>query len=172
MKSFQMTWMSAMAEATQCKPIEAVEQNQTETIYYSPASETDDELWLAHGAKMLEDSMPAIRSAASELLKGLGMLQTVYLGILGFAKFIPEHMEVYNKALFILPIVPWVIAIYYCLRVMKTEIIDINLRSPSDIREKATELFAEKQRYLDTAFALLIAGIVFSFAMVVFRLRV
>ena len=97
---------------------------------------------------------------------------TVYLGILGFAKFIPENMEVYNKAFFVVPIIPWVFGVYFCLRVMKTEIVNINLRSPSEIRDRAAELLEEKQRYLEIAFALLIAGIVFAFVMVVFRLHV
>jgi hypothetical protein len=161
-----------MAEGMEKRTIEAARQDQTEMIYDSPPSDTDDDLWLAHGAKMLEDSVPGVRSAASELIKALGLLQTVYLGILGFAKFIPENMEVYNKALFVVPIVPWVIATYYGLCVMKTEIVRINLRSPSDIREKATELLEEKQRYLEIAFALLVAGIVLAFVMVVFRVRV
>lgn len=161
-----------MSKITESTAVEAAGQKQAEVIYDSPASEPDDDLWLSHGAKMLEDSVPGVRSAASELIKALGMLQTVYLAILGFAKFIPENMEVYNKALFIAPIVPWVIAIYYCLRVMKTEIVEINLRSPSDIREKATALLEEKQHHLEIAFALLIAGIVLAFVMVVFRLRV
>jgi hypothetical protein len=147
-------------------------QDQPEKIYDSPASEPDDELWLAHGAKMLEDSVPGVRNAASGLITALGMLQTVYLGILGFAKFIPEEMAIYNKALFIVPLIPWVVATYYCLRVLKTELVRINLRSPSDIRELASELLAEKQRYLDAGFALLIAGIVLAFVMVVFRVRV
>jgi transposase len=121
---------------------------------------------------MLEDSVPGVRNAASELIKALGMLQTVYLGILGFAKFIPENMEVYNKALFIAPLIPWVAATYYCLRVLKTEIVRINLRSPSDIRERASELLEEKQRHLEIGFALMIAGIVMAFVMVVFRVRV
>ena len=150
---------------------ETVNPEPTETIYDSPPSETDDDLWLAPGAKILEDSVPGLRSAASELIKALGMLMTVYLAILGFAKFIPENMEVYNKALFIVPIVPWVAAAYYCLRVLKTEMVNINLRSPSDIREKASALVVEKQRYLEIAFALLIAGIVLAFVMVVFRVR-
>jgi hypothetical protein len=160
-----------MPEATEKRVTASKRQNQAETVYDSPPSELDDDLWLAHGVKMLEDSVPGVRTTASELIKALGLLQTVYLAILGFAKFIPENMEVYNKALFVVPIVPWVIATYYCLRVMKTEIIKINLRSPSDIREKATELLEDKQRYLELAFALLIAGIVVAFSMVVFRVR-
>ncbi|HEV7842060.1 MAG TPA: hypothetical protein VGO69_00110 [Pyrinomonadaceae bacterium] len=160
-----------MAEATEQRTMEMAGQKQVGIIYDSPASEPDDDLWLAHGAKMLEDSVPGVRSAASELIKALGLLQTVYLGILGFAKFIPESMEVYNKALFVVPLVPWVIAMYYCLRVMKTEIVRINLRSPSDIRETAGALLEERQRYLEFAFVLLIAGIVFAFVMVVFRVR-
>jgi hypothetical protein len=72
----------------------------------------------------------------------------------------------------VVPIVPWVIATYYCLRVMKTEIVKINLRAPGDIREKASALLEEKQRHLEMAFVFLIAGIVLAFVMVVFRLRV
>ena len=160
-----------MSEAIERKPVDAVEQNDEEIIYESPPSESDDDVWLAHGAKMLEDSVPSVRSAAGELIKALGLLQTVYMGILGFAKFVPENMEVYNKALFFLPVIPWVTAIYYCLRVMKTEIVKINLRSPSDIREKAAALLEEKQRNLEIAFVLLIVGIVLAFVMVVFRVR-
>src|SRR4051794_8026784 len=156
-----------MPESIEKKRTEAVGQNVEEIIYDSPPSEMDDDLWLAQGAKMLEESVPSVRSAASELIKALGLLQTVYLGILGFAKFIPENMEVYNKALFILPIIPWVVATYYCLRVMKTEIVQINLRSPSDIREKAAALLEDKQGNLDNAFILLIAGIVMAFVMIV-----
>lgn len=161
-----------MSEVVEKKSAEAVGQKVGEVIYDSPPSEVDDDLWLAQGAKMLEESVPGVRSAASELIKALGLLQTVYLGILGFAKFIPENMEVYNKALFIVPIIPWVTATYYCLRVMKTDIVAINLRSPSDIREKATALLEDKQGNLENAFILLIAGIVIAFVMVVFRLHV
>jgi len=161
-----------MSEVVEKKSVEAVGQKVEEIIYDSPPSESDDDLWLAQGAKMLEESVPGVRNAASELIKALGLLQTVYLGILGFAKFIPENMEVYNKALFIVPIVPWVVATYYCLRVMKTDIVRINLRSPTDIREKATTLLEDKQSNLENAFILLIAGIVMAFVMVVFRLHV
>lgn len=162
-----------MVDAAEKKSaVETLEQQQAEIIYDSAPSEVDDDLWLAHGAKMLEESVPTVHNAASELIKALGLLQTVYLGILGFAKFIPETMEVYNKAFFIVPLIPWVFATYYCLRVMKTEIIKINLRSPSDIREKAAELLEAKQHHLETAFALLIAGIVAAFIMVIFRLHI
>lgn len=160
-----------MSKVTEKESLETVGQNQPEVIYDSPPTEMNDDVWLAHGAKLLEDSMPGVRSAASELIKALGMLQTLYLGILGFAKFVPESMELHNKALFFMPIIPWVIATYNCLRVLKTGLVEINLRAPGEIREKATKLLEEKQRYLDIAFVLLIAGIVFAFVMVVFRVR-
>ena len=130
-----------MAEVVEKKSVEAVGQSIEEVIYDSPPSESDDDLWLAQGAKMLEESVPGVRNAASELIKALGLLQTVYLGILGFAKFIPENMEVYNKALFIVPIVPWVVATYYCLRVMKTEIVKINLRLVGRQAEQSGKCF-------------------------------
>ena len=144
----------------------------SEEIFDSPVSNPDDDLWLAHGAKMIEDSVPGIRTAATELLKAVGMLMTVYLAILGFAKFIPENMEVYKKAFFVVPIVPWVLSIYCGLRVLKTEFLAINLRSPSDIREKAASLLETKQHYLDVAFVFLIAGIIIAFALIVFRIHV
>src|ERR1044072_2091258 len=156
-----------MSKAGKNKTIDIAERG--ETVYDSPPSEADDDLWLAHGAKILEDSVPSLRSAASELLKALGMLMTIYLGILVLAKFSPENIEVYNKALFIVPIIPWVIAAYFCLRVMKTEIFKVNLRSPSDIREVSSALLEDKQRYLEVAFALLVAGILLAFAMIIFR---
>ena len=145
---------------------------EIEQIFDSPASSPDDDLWLAHGAKMLEDSIPSIRTGASELIKALGLLMTAYLAILGFAKFIPESMAVYNKALFVIPIVPWIGGIYYGLRVLKPEFLSINLRSPSDIKEKAASLLETKQHHLDIAFVLLIAGIVLAFGLVVFRLNI
>jgi hypothetical protein len=58
------------------------------------------------------------------------------------------------------------------LRVMKTEIFKINLRSPSDIREKSSALLEDKQRYLEISFSLLIAGILLAFVMIIFRVRV
>lgn len=151
---------------------EASMKAEVEQIFESPASNPDDDLWLAHGAKMLEDSIPSIRTGASELIKALGLLTTAYMAILGFAKFIPENTEVYLKALFVTPVVPWVFGIYYSLRVLKTELININLRSPTDIREKAASLLETKQHHLDVAFVLLIAGIVLAFGLVVFRLQI
>lgn len=152
-------------------PMQKIDSQPPEIIYESPPSEIDDEQWLAHGAKLVDDSIPAVRGAASELIKAQGLLTTVYLGILGFAKFIPESLEIYKKALFVVPIIPWVIGIYFCLRVMKTEIVHINLRSPTDIKEKTTILLAGKQQSVDLAFGLLIAGLILAFIMVVFRLQ-
>ncbi|HEV7890076.1 MAG TPA: hypothetical protein VGP08_05530 [Pyrinomonadaceae bacterium] len=160
-----------MPEITEENAVVTARRQPTEKIYDSPPSEPDDELWLTHGAKMLEDSVPSVRNAASALITELGLLQTAYLGILGFAKFIPEEMDIYKKALFVVPLVPWVFATYFCLRVMKTELLNINLRSPTDIRKKAAKLLEDKQRDLEIAFALLIAGIIMTFVMVVFRLR-
>jgi uncharacterized membrane protein YeaQ/YmgE (transglycosylase-associated protein family) len=151
--------------------MQKLESQAPEIIYDSAPSEIDDEQWLAHGAKLVDDSIPSVRGVASELIKAQGMLTTVYLGILGFARFIPESLDIFKKALFVVPIIPWVIGIYLCLKVMKTELLQINLRSPTDIREKTTTLLADKQQSVDLAFGLLIAGLILAFVMVVFRLQ-
>lgn len=157
-----------MAENPKKTVLETPDRNEA-LIYDSPHSEPDDDFWLAHGVKILEDSMPSLRNSASELIKSIGMLITVYLAILGFAKS-PESMNVYNKTLFSLPIIPWVIGTYCCLRVVKPKVTEINLHSPTDIKETAIELLKTKQRYLECAFALLSLGIVLAFIMVAFRI--
>ncbi|MEP7342695.1 MAG: hypothetical protein ABI977_33510 [Acidobacteriota bacterium] len=38
------------------------------------------------------------------MMTGLGALQGIYLGMLGFAKFVPETAELWMKALFLMPL--------------------------------------------------------------------
>jgi hypothetical protein len=156
------------------EPFEDADSNssqESKLIYDSPPSEADDDLWLAHGTKSLDESMPSLRAAASEVIKATGMLMTVYLAILGFAKVIPGDTQAYRKTLLVAPIVPWVTPIYYGLRVMKPKVTEINLHSPSDIRERTSELLKEKQRHLNAAFGLLIVGVLFAFGLVIFFLH-
>ncbi len=64
----------------------------SEKVYDSPPSEPDDDFWLEQGGRMLAESLTTVRTAASALLSALGVLQGIYLGILGFAKFLHETL--------------------------------------------------------------------------------
>ena len=142
-----------------------------EKIYESPGSLPDDDLWLEQGRAMVKESLTSVRSAASSLMTGLGALQGIYLGILGFAKFVPEDAKLPVKFAFITPLPVWMIALYHCLKVMMTEAMEVNLNSPDEIKRHLTRLAAEKQVSLQHAFWWLFGGVVAAGALVVLRLK-
>jgi hypothetical protein len=142
-----------------------------EIIYDSGESEPDDDLWLEYGKKLVTESLTSVRNAANSMLSALGVLQGIYLGILGFSEFIPKELPLYTKALFITPAAPWTFALFLCLKVTMTELAQLNIFSPSEIRAEATRSLEEKQRQLQTAFALMLAGLLAAFALILFRLK-
>lgn len=143
-----------------------------DVIYQSPASEPDDDFWLEQANKMIVDSLPAVRSATSALMTGLGALQGIYLGMLGFAKFVPETMELRLKALFIVPPLCWMVGLLQCLQVMKTENLQFFRHSPEDIRQSLKKLAKRKQRKLELAFYWMLSGLLAAFLLVALRLNI
>lgn len=145
--------------------------NQHDQIYESPASAPDDDFWLEQGRKMVTESRPQLQEATKSLMTGLTALQGIYLAILGFAKFVPDDISLLAKFFFILPLLFWMFGLYFCLKVLKTERIEINLNSPDDIRKKSFELLEFKQRELDYGFGWMLAGVVTACLLIVFRLK-
>jgi ABC-type amino acid transport system permease subunit len=140
--------------------------------YTSPPSEPDDEIWLEQGRLMLTESLSTVRDAANALIFGLSVLEGIYVGMLGFADFIPANLAFGLNVLFFTPLLLWLFALYFCIVVVMTQRLEINLHSPSDIREKSTSLLLEKQRYLMWAFWLLAIGLLSAFGLLIFRLRI
>jgi hypothetical protein len=141
-----------------------------EVIYDSPPSEPDDDFWLDQGKKMVEGSLPALREAAKSFLTGLGVLQGIYLGILGFSEFIPKTMPLLQKSLFLIPLLCWLEALRHSLQVMMTQRLNIYFHSPDDIRKKSDSVLVEKQGKLQWAFWFLTLGLVAAFVLLVYRL--
>jgi hypothetical protein len=144
---------------------------QAEIIYRSAPSEPDDDFWLEQANKLLAESLPAVRAAAASLMTGLGALQGIYIGILGFAKFIPDNAAVWMKALFLAPLLCWMAGLYQCLKVAKTEELRLYRNSPADIRQKLGELAKEKQRELDLAFYWMLGGLMAAFMLLALRMK-
>lgn len=140
-------------------------------ILVSAPSEPDDDFWLEQGRKMLADSLASVRMAAGELMKGLGILQGLYLGILGFTEFVPKTFSIVAKLFFIVPLLLWLVALYHCLKVMMTEAAEINLNAPGEVREFYRWLLGEKQAALQQAFWWFFSGLLAGFVMVMFRLK-
>ena len=143
---------------------------QRERVYESPSSEPGDEFWLEQGKKMVEGSIEAVREAAKALMTGAGVVQGIYLGILGLTDYIPKTMPLPQKSLFIVPLALMLISLYYALQTMMTEEFEVNLRSPDDIRQLSEHILHEKQQQLRTSFWAFAIGIVA--AIVLFLLRV
>jgi hypothetical protein len=143
---------------------------EQQEIIESAPSETDDDFWLDQGKKMVEGSLASVREAAKSLLTGLGVLQGIYLGILGFAEFIPKTMPILQKSLFIIPLLCWLMALYQSLQVMMTLVFNVHLHSPDDIRMMSDTMLKEKQGKLKWAFWFLTLGLVMAFVLMVHRL--
>ena len=136
----------------------------------SPPTPPDADLWLEYGRKLVNDAPASLRGAATSLMTGLGALQGIYLGILGFAKF-PETIDVRLKLLLVVPLVAWMLALYHCLKVLMTDAAEVHLNSPSDLREDYARMIAEKQHLLTVAFWLMLGGLMVAIVLVVFRVQ-
>ncbi|MBU1319334.1 MAG: hypothetical protein KKG33_00485 [candidate division Zixibacteria bacterium] len=143
--------------------------DDNDQIYDSAPSEPNDTLWLEQGRDMLKGSIGSVRDAAKSLMTAAGLLNGIYLGILGLAPFVPEDMDLTQKCLFVIPLIFWAGSLYLGLQVLLTKRLDINLRSPDDIRDKHEALLREKQMLLKFAFWLLTAGLVMALWLIVFR---
>lgn len=141
--------------------------NEKEKIYDSPPSKPHDRFWLGQGEKMVEQSLPAMREAAKALMTGLGVLQGIYVAILGFGET-AKGLTGAGAVVAAMPLVAWMVALFFCLGVMMTSPQQIHLLSPESIRENHEAVLKSKQYRLWSAFAALAIGLVL--AMVVIAL--
>jgi hypothetical protein len=142
-----------------------------EEIPDSPRDDPEHLFWLEQGRKMLTDSvsLTSVRAAATSLMTGLGAMQAIYIGVLGFADFIPKEMKLPLKWFFAAPPILWLMALCLCLKVLKTEGMEVRLKAPNEIRDRLQKLVHDKQRDLDIAFWLLLAGLVAAVLLLVWR---
>ncbi|MDZ7265191.1 MAG: hypothetical protein ONB16_11435 [candidate division KSB1 bacterium] len=131
-----------------------------EKIFDSSELAPDDAFWLAYGRQMISESLPAVRSAATAMMTAVGVMEAIYVGILGLDGVIATAMPLWQKALFAIPLVIWVAAMYCCVNVLMTRKLMVQLFSPDDIREQSLALVQSKQRQLQWAYWLLVIGLV------------
>jgi hypothetical protein len=149
----------------------AQELGADEDIPDSPRDNPEHLFWLEQGRKMLTDSvsLTVVRAAATSLMTGLGAMQAIYIGVLGFADFIPKEMKLPTKWFFAAPPMLWLMALYLCLKVLKTEGMEVRLKAPNEIRNRLQDLVRDKQHDLDVAFWLLLGGLMAAVSLLVWR---
>jgi hypothetical protein len=142
-----------------------------EMIFDSSRDDPEHLFWLEQGRKMLTDSvsLSTVRSSATSMMTGLGAMQAIYIGVLGFADFIPKEMQLHTKWFFAAPPILWMMALYLCLKVLKTEGMEVRLKAPNEIRDRLQELVRDKQHDLDIAFWLFLAGLLSAVLLLVWR---
>jgi hypothetical protein len=86
-----------------------------------------------------------------------------------FADFIPKEMNLPTKWFFAAPPILWMMALYLCLKVLKTEGMEVRLKAPNEIRDRLQNLVRDKQHDLDIAFWLLLAGLVAAVLLLIWR---
>jgi len=120
---------------------------------------------------MLTDSvsLAGVRGAATAMMTSLGAMQAIYIGVLGFADFIPKEMALPLKWFFAAPPMLWLIALYLCLKMLKTDGMEVRLKAPNEIRDRLTAVVRDKQHDLDVAFWLLLAGLAAAALLLVWR---
>ena len=141
-----------------------------EFIYDSPASEPEDEFWLEHGKQMVTESLPAVRSAANALIMAIGVMEAIYMGILGFGEFIPTTLPLLQQIIFAFPMLIWLGSIYCCISVVMTRELEVFLYSPEDIKQKSIQFVLEKQRLLKWGFGFLAAGLLAALVLFVVKI--
>lgn len=143
--------------------------NKNEIILESPPSQPGDDFWLEQGQKMVENSLENVKEGAKAIIKGLGLLKSVYLAILGFSGFIPAGIPFYHKFLYLLPLIIWLAALYLSLGVLLTRRCEINIFSPEEIRENYKEMLISKQKSLLGSYWALTGGLIVVILLMIFR---
>ncbi len=143
---------------------------QTERVFESGQSEPLDDFWLEQGKKLMEGTIPAIGEAASSLIKAIGLLKGIHLGILGFGGFVPKDAAMAYKFLFIVPLLLWLTGLYFAIKTLMTERFTMNPNSPDDIKKTCHRIAGEKQKKLNIAFWCTSVGVVLAVILVLFHI--
>lgn len=124
-----------------------------------------DRFWLETARGAAKESVGALEQAARQLVGIASLLQGIYFAAISFSD-LKKALVVQNAqgwllvALFISPIVFWLVSLFFAVRVFKPETYRTNLNSPDLARETYQEIVAYKHQQLRRAHAALVLGFV------------
>ena len=73
------------------------------------------------------------------------------------------------KIVYVSPLLLWMGALYFCLRVMMTEAANVDLNAPGELRDQYAKWVEKKQEQLEYAFWWLFCGMLDAMGLVVLR---
>jgi len=122
---------------------------------------TDEEkFWLEQGKKYVDKSIDAIEAAGKQLLAMLTTVNGIYLAAVTFSDLMKTSLEFAYRILFIAPFLLWLAAIFFAMRLFKTQKHQVVLISPDDIKKFYQRVVSHKQSQLNWCFVFLVGGLV------------
>lgn len=135
-----------------------------------------DEFWLETARNAVKESVSSLEEAAKQLIGAVTLVEGIYFAAVSWSDMktimaVTGWMAWLRIALFVSPIVLWLVCLFFAVRVFTPETYQTNLSSP-DLAEKFhRELVRYKHRNLKRAHRALLAGFALMLAAVVVYLR-
>lgn len=136
-----------------------------------------DDFWLQTVQDTIKQSITSLEEAAKQLIGAITLVVGIYFAAISFSglkkAISPEGSAAWLQvALFVSPIVIWLICLFFAIRVFKPEDhYKTNLESPDMARDVYLEIVAYKHGELQKAYLFLLIGFIPLVAAVVYFLR-
>jgi len=132
----------------------------TEVVGEAPSAE--DTFWLEAARGAAKESIGSLEGAAKQLIALAGFLQGLYFAAISFSDFksalvVRDYISLVAVTgfaeLLAIPMLLWLVSLFFAVRVFKPETYRTNLGSPDLAREFYQEVAAFKHRNLRWAYA-------------------
>ncbi len=123
-----------------------------------------DRFWLDTARNAAKESAASLEEAAKQLIGITSLSQGIYFAAVslsdvkkGLAQFAGQQQWLIVAAL-VVPLVLWIVSLWFAIRVFKPETYKTNLNSPDLAREMYYEVVAYKKKQLQRAYLALVLG--------------
>ena len=125
-----------------------------------------DHFWLDAARNVAKESAASLEEAAKQLIGITSLSQGIYFAAISFsdvkkglAQFSGQQQWMMVAAL-IVPLLLWIVSLWFAIRVFKPETYKTNLDSPDLAREMYYEVVTYKKKQLQRAYLALVLGFV------------
>ncbi len=125
-----------------------------------------DRFWLDTARNAAKESVGALEEAAKQLIAITSLSQGIYFAAISFGdvkKALPQFAPAWQWTItgaLVLPLVCWLVALFFAIRVFTPQVYATNLDSPDLARETYEQVVAYKHAQLRRAHIALVIGFV------------
>jgi hypothetical protein len=125
-----------------------------------------DRFWLETARHAAKESVRALEDAAKQLIGITSLSQGIYFAAISFGdikKALPQFAPAWQWTItgaLVLPLVCWLVALFFAIRVFVPQIYTTNLDSPEETRDTYAHIAAYKHAQLRRAHLALVLGFV------------